>query len=52
MINIQEMVKEFSRTVNRLRRDFGREIQKLEMNNKKITAEMKRMITKKEPRVT
>ena len=45
------MVKEFSRTINRLRRDFGREINKLESNNKKITNDMKNMIKKGEPRV-
>lgn len=34
------MAKEFSRSINKLRRDFGREITKLEFNTKKIKNEM------------
>lgn len=45
------MVKEFSKTIRKLQREFQREINKLEMNNKKIQAEIQRMVQKKEPRV-
>ena len=45
------MVKEFTKTIRKLQREFQREINKLEMNNKKIQAEITRMIQKKEPKV-
>ena len=34
------MVKEFSRSINKLRREFQREITKLEFNAKKIRADI------------
>ncbi|EGR30948.1 snf7 family protein, putative [Ichthyophthirius multifiliis] len=49
---VKEMVKEFSKTINRLKRDFQRELMKLEFNQKKITNDIKAMIKKKEPRST
>ena len=45
------MVKEFTKTIRKLQREFQREINKLEMNNKKIQNEITRMVQKKEPRV-
>jgi hypothetical protein len=45
------MVKEFTKTINKLKRDFGREISKLEMQNKKVRADMEKMIKKKESKV-
>lgn len=45
------MVKEFSRSINKLRREFSREIMKLEANQRKIKQDMENMIKKKEPRV-
>lgn len=45
------MVKEFSRSINKLRREFTREITKLEFNTKKIKADMQNMLKKNEPRV-
>ena len=45
------MVKEFTKTIRKLQREFQREISKLEMNNKKIQTEITRMVQKKEPRV-
>jgi charged multivesicular body protein 2A len=45
------MVKEFTKTIRKLQREFQREINKLELNNKKIQNEITRMVQKKEPRV-
>lgn len=45
------MVKEFGKSIRKMQREFQREINKLEMNNKKIQTELNRMIQKKEPRV-
>ncbi|KAL4510103.1 hypothetical protein ABPG72_010296 [Tetrahymena utriculariae] len=49
---VKEMVKEFTRSINRLRRDFSREIMKLEANQRKIKQDMENLIKKKEPRAT
>ena len=45
------MVKEFTKSINKLRREFQREVNKLEFNNKKIKMDLERMVKKKEPRV-
>jgi charged multivesicular body protein 2A len=44
-------VKEFSRTINKLKREFNREIMKMEMTAKKIKADLEKSIKNKEPRV-
>ena len=44
-----EKVKEFSRSINRLKRDFQREIYKLQATDRKLTLELERMVKKKEP---
>lgn len=43
------MVKDFSRQIGRLRREFQREIYKLQSNERKMKAELERMIKKNEP---
>jgi hypothetical protein len=43
------MVKEFSKTIGRQRREFQREIFKLEANDRKMKADLERMVKKKEP---
>lgn len=43
------MVKEFSKTINKQRREFQREIYKLEANERKMKADLDRMVKKNEP---
>eukprot|EP00825_Cyclidium_porcatum_P009611 TRINITY_DN1490_c0_g1_i5.p1 TRINITY_DN1490_c0_g1~~TRINITY_DN1490_c0_g1_i5.p1 ORF type:complete len:225 (+),score=61.06 TRINITY_DN1490_c0_g1_i5:257-931(+) len=46
----QQLIKEHTRTINKLRREFQKEINQLEMNNQKIKKDMENMIKKKEPK--
>ncbi len=48
---IIELVKEFSKSINRLKRDFSREIMKMEMNQKKMRTDLEKSIKNKEPKV-
>ena len=43
------MTKEFTRQIGRLRRDFQREIYKLQSNERKMKAELEKMVKKNEP---
>lgn len=51
LIIILEMVKEFTRTIKHLQRDFSREIMRMEMQSKKMKTELEKSIKNKEPRV-
>lgn len=48
---IIEMVKEFSKTIQRLKREFNREIMRMEMQSKKLKTDLEKSIKNKEPRV-
>jgi hypothetical protein len=48
---LKELVKESSRAINKMRREFQREMGKVEMNNNKIRFDIKKMVDRKEPRV-
>lgn len=43
------MVKDFDRQIGRLRREFQRELYKLQANERKIKADLEKMIKKNEP---
>lgn len=45
------MVKEFTKSLRKMQREFNREINKLEMVNKKANSDLTNMIKKKEPKV-
>ncbi|KAM3141776.1 hypothetical protein pb186bvf_006098 [Paramecium bursaria] len=45
-----EMVKEFSRTINRMKREFNREVMRMEMQSKKIKGDLEKSLKNKEPR--
>jgi hypothetical protein len=45
------MVKEFTKSLRKMQREFNREINKLEMVNKKANNDLSNMIKKKEPKV-
>ena len=45
------MVKEFTKSLRKMQREFDREIHKLEMVNKKANTDLTNMIKKKEPKV-
>eukprot|EP01015_Nassula_variabilis_P017354 TRINITY_DN2722_c0_g1_i1.p1 TRINITY_DN2722_c0_g1~~TRINITY_DN2722_c0_g1_i1.p1 ORF type:complete len:231 (+),score=74.26 TRINITY_DN2722_c0_g1_i1:78-770(+) len=47
---VKELVKESSRAINKMRREFQREMNKVEMNNNKIRFDIKKMVDRKEPR--
>jgi charged multivesicular body protein 2A len=49
---VKELVKEFSRNINKLKREFGREIMRMEMSGKKMKADLEKSIKAKEPRST
>ena len=44
------MVKEFSRTINRMKREFNREVMRMEMQSKKIKGDLEKSLKNKEPR--
>lgn len=49
---VKELVKEFSRSINKLKREFNREIMRMEMAAKKMRADLEKSIKNKEPRST
>jgi hypothetical protein len=47
---VKELVKEFSKSIRKMRSEFTRTMNQLKMNNTKITNEIKKMLAKNEPR--
>ncbi|CAD8056881.1 unnamed protein product [Paramecium sonneborni] len=49
---VKDMVKEFSRTIRKLQRDFNKEIMRMEMQSKKLKTDLEKAIKAKEPKAT
>jgi len=47
---VKELVKEFQKSIRKMRSEFTRTMNQLKMNNTKITNEIKKMLAKNEPR--